>query len=73
MAMAIIQLDLVSVNSLVLHLPTVFGTRETMAHGDSWVILVDNDILTLEPVQKSIDKADQFTESKLMTHMQSQL
>lgn len=66
-----IQLELVSVNSLVLHLPTVFDTRETVARGDSWVILVDSDILTLVPVEKSIDKADQFTESKLMTHMQS--
>lgn len=63
-----IRLETVSVDSLDLHLPTVSDTGLTVIRGDSWAILVDNDILTPEPVKKSIGKADLCTESKLMTH-----
>lgn len=62
-----LRLEVVSVDFSDLHRTTVSGTGIAMARGDSWAILDDNDTLTPEPVEKLIEKADQFTESKLMT------
>lgn len=65
----LIHLKLVSVDFLGLHLPPVTGSGLIITRGDSWVIPVDKDILTPEPAEKSTDKEDQFSESKLMSHI----
>ena len=62
----LIQYEIVYATSLDLHLPTMSGTDLTMARGDSWVIPVDNDMLTPEPVVKLTVEETQFSGSKLM-------
>lgn len=57
------HLEPVSVDFLDLHLPPVSGTGLVMILGDLWAIPDDNDILTLEPVEKLTDREGQFSES----------